>query len=174
MDEIAVIGCGAIGLPVAAALAARGARVAGVDVDPAKLARLAQGESELVDAGLAEALRAALTAGRLTFADRLARADGARTYVVATPTPATPDGRYDPGAIQAALAAIGGVACAGDLVCIRSTVPIGTTRAAAAAFAVSGVGFAACPDRSVAGDAYGEQFTVPHLVGGVDADAGAR
>src|SRR6185437_2511505 len=90
MDEIAVIGCGAIGLPVAAALAARGARVAGVDVDPAKLARLAQGETELVDAGLAEALRAALTAGRLTFADRLARADGARTYVVATPTPASP------------------------------------------------------------------------------------
>jgi UDP-N-acetyl-D-mannosaminuronic acid dehydrogenase len=52
--------------------------------------------------------------------------------------------------------------------------PIGASRALAGAFASGGLLFAACPDRSVAGNAYAEQFSLPHVVGGLGDEAGAR
>jgi nucleotide sugar dehydrogenase len=94
--------------------------------------------------------------------------------VIATPTPVLADGAFDRAPIEQALADVAAVARPGDLVCIRSTLPIGATRELAAAFAAPGVAFAACPDRSVAGNAYAEQFSVPHIVGGLDDEAGAR
>lgn len=59
-----------------------------------------------------------------------------------------------------------------DLVCIRSTVPIGATRQLAAAYSAQRLLFAACPDRSLAGRALSEQFELPHLIGGLDNVAG--
>jgi nucleotide sugar dehydrogenase len=171
---VVVIGCGAIGLPLAVALASVGKRVLGVDSDGAKVAGLCAGRSELVDAGLAPSLREALADGRLAFAAALGAADRAPTYVIAVPTPSAPDGAFDKASLERALAAIGGIARQGDLVCIRSTLPMGATRTLAAAFGGLGLGFAACPDRSIAGAAYEEQFTVPHIVGGLDEDSGAR
>jgi nucleotide sugar dehydrogenase len=52
-------------------------------------------------------------------------------------------------------------------VVIRSTVPIGTTRAAAAALGRP-LRWSACPDRSTAGRALADQATIPHIVGGLD------
>jgi nucleotide sugar dehydrogenase len=172
--DVAIIGCGAIGLPLATALASTGRRVLGVDNDPIKRADLDAGRTDLVDAGLAAGLRAVTADGRLAFAETLERADHARAYIVAVPTPATPDGGFDDGPLMRALAGIARVSRPRDLVCVRSTAPIGTTRALAAAFSGPAAAFAACPDRTVAGDAYAEQFSVPHLVGGLDEDAGAR
>ena len=171
--DVVVIGCGAIGLPLAAALASRGAQVLGIDSDAAKAAELAAGRTELVDAGLADALHEGLSNGRLAFAEALGPADRARAYVIATPTPALADGGFDKTPLKQALAGIAAVARPGDLVCIRSTVPIGVTRGLAKAFAAAGLAFAACPDRSVSGNAYAEQFSVPHIVGGLDEAAGA-
>jgi nucleotide sugar dehydrogenase len=172
--DVVVIGCGAIGLPLAVALAGAGAAVLGIDRDAAKAANLGAGRLELIDAGLGDALREGLATGRLAFAPTLVAADHGRAYVIATPTPASAAGVMDKGPLEGALADIAGVARAGDLVCVRSTVPIGATRALARAFAPLGLAFAACPDRSLAGQAYAEQFTVPHIVGGLGDEAGAR
>jgi UDP-N-acetyl-D-mannosaminuronic acid dehydrogenase len=173
-ERVVVVGCGAIGLPVAVAFAARGARVMGIDTDPAKIAALSAGRTDLVDPGLADGLASGLAGGRLSFAEALSGEPEARAYVVAAPTPASADGGFDSAAFDTALGEIATVARAGDLVCIRSTVPIGTTRARAATFQAADIAFAACPDRSLAGAAFAEQFSVPHLVGGLGADAGQR
>ncbi len=172
--DVVVIGCGAIGLSLAAALASQGAHVLGVDRDAAKAVALGAGHTELIDAGLAGALREGLASGRLAFAHALAAADHARAYVIATPTPSLGDDGFDSGLLEQVLADVATVARPGDLVCVRSTVPIGATRRLATAFAASGLAFAACPDRSVAGNAYAEQFSVPHIIGGLDDAAGAR
>ena len=172
--DAVVIGCGAIGLPLAVALASAGAAVLGIDSDVAKAASLGAGRLDLIDAGLGDALREGLASGRLAFAPMLEAANHGRAYVIATPTPASAGDVMDRGPLEGALAAVAGVARPGDLVCIRSTVPIGATRALARAFAPPGLAFAACPDRSVAGQAYAEQFTVPHIVGGLGDEAGAR
>lgn len=172
--DVVVIGCGAVGLPLAVALASRGVVALGVDSDAAKAAELGAGRSELVDVGLADSLRAGLASGRLAFANALGATDHASAYIIATPTPALADGGFDRAPLEQALADVVAVARPGDLVCVRSTVPIGATRGLATAFSASGLAFAACPDRSVAGNAYAEQFSIPHIVGGLDEAAGAR
>ena len=172
MDEIAVVGCGAIGLPFAAALASRSLRVTGFDVDSARIAQLKRGVGELVDDGLDLALRNALDARTLRFVDRLDRMDRGRTFVIAVPTPIDSSERFDSRPLDAAIAAIENVARDDDLVVLRSTTPIGTLRRYAAR--LGRLAFAACPDRTVAGRAFVEQFSIPHLVGGLDAAATAR
>ena len=69
--QIVVVGCGAIGLPLATAFAARGCDVLGVDTDPARLAALRAGRVGLIDEGLGDALATAVGAGRLAFTDTI-------------------------------------------------------------------------------------------------------
>jgi len=124
---VVVIGCGAIGLPLATALARAGLSVLGVDTDAARLAELQAGRTDLVEPGLAEALREGLGQGRLAFAENLGAVERERAYIVAVPTPILIDGAFDKAPLEAAMAAIAAAARPGDLVCIRSTVPIGAT-----------------------------------------------
>jgi UDP-N-acetyl-D-mannosaminuronic acid dehydrogenase len=169
--EVVVVGCGAIGLALALAFASRRRRALGIDIDADRIAALNAGRHGLVEADFDAPFQAALAEGRLRFAVGIGPADEPRAYVIAAPTPASADG-FDSGPLERALASIAAVARPGELVCIRSTAPIGTTRALAAR--APQLAFAACPDRSIAGRAYPEQFEVPHLVGGLDAAAGTR
>ncbi len=74
--HVVVIGCGAIGQPLAVALAHAGLPVVGIDTDAAKLAELEAGRTDLAEPGLAEALREGLQRGRLAFARGAWRAAG--------------------------------------------------------------------------------------------------
>jgi UDP-N-acetyl-D-mannosaminuronic acid dehydrogenase len=169
--QVVVVGCGAIGLPLATAFATRGFEVLGVDTDPARLAALREGRVGAIDEGLGDALAAAVAAGRLTFADAPAASGRPRAFILAVPTPV--DQRPVLGHVEAAAASVVRAARDGDLMLVRATVPVGTTRRLAAAAAACGrrLLVAACPDRSVAGQCFVEQFSVPHLIGGIDADA---
>jgi UDP-N-acetyl-D-mannosaminuronic acid dehydrogenase len=61
------------------------------------------------------------------------------------------------------------VARGGDLIIVRSTTPVGTLRHLAGFEDARDreLLFAACPDRSIAGRAFAEQFSTPHIVGGL-------
>src|SRR4051812_13333482 len=95
-EQVVVLGCGGIGLPLAVALASRGRRVLGVDVDPERVEALADGRLAVEDAGLQAALRRALAAAAITFSTTLAPSPGGRAYVIATPTPVDEASRFDP------------------------------------------------------------------------------
>ena len=166
--QIVVVGCGAIGLPLATAFATRGFEVLGIDTDPARLAALRGGRSGAIEEGLSDALAAALASGRLAFADALAASDRPRAFILAVPTPV--DRTPVLGHVEAAAASVVRVARDGDLMLVRATVPVGTTRRLADA-ARGKLLVAACPDRSLAGRCFLEQFSVPHIVGGIDASA---
>ncbi|MFI4973427.1 MAG: nucleotide sugar dehydrogenase [Caulobacterales bacterium] len=171
MNEVVVIGCGGVGLPLGVALASRYVRVLGVEIDSERTRRLCLGDPGLEDSRLAGALRTALDRGLIKFAETVEPADSERTWVIATPTPVGPDLRLDDRAIKAAFATVLAAARDGDLVMIRSTVPVGTTRAIANCAAGCGLRFAACPDRTVAGNGFAEQLSTPHIVGGLDEAA---
>lgn len=173
VDEIVVIGCGVVGLPFAVALATRGHRVVGVDVDAQRVATLRAGNGGVQETALASELAATLATEQLRFETELKSSHTLRTYVVAVPTPATVDGTLDRAALDAAVAAIARVIRSGELVMVRSTVPIGTSRAIAARLASTErpVRVASTPDRSLTGRSYADQFEVPHIVGGVCPDA---
>lgn len=172
--EIVVVGCGAVGLPLALAFAARGRRTLGVESDPARLDRLTAAAIAEDPERLDTKLGALSAEGRIGFSARPARGDGAGrcAFVIAVPTPAHADGRFDDRALATAVQAGVAAAAPGDLIAIRSTVPIGTTRALAARHDPQGrLLWASCPDRSFAGRAFADQLAVPHLVGGLTPEA---
>lgn len=173
IDSVVVVGCGAIGLPLAVAFATRGLDVLGVDIDAERVAALSAGRLNVTEADLSEALWRSTTLGRLRFAMSVTPDQQPRAYVLTVPTPVDAHGRPVMASLQAACDAA--VACARDhdLLVIRATVPVGTTRRITRAIAARGrtLGVACCPDRSVAGHSFREQFSVPHVVGGIDAAA---
>ncbi len=91
--EIAVIGLGKLGSPLAAVLASRGHTVVGVDLNPAAVQALNEGRAPVVEPGLQE--RLAMAQGRLRattdFNDAIAATD---ISFVIVPTPSGPDGAF--------------------------------------------------------------------------------
>src|ERR1700722_15496297 len=92
-STLSLIGLGKLGAPMAAALAARGMRVIGVDADAAKVEALQQGRPPVFERGLAETMQAAR--GRLTAPLSVEDAvrDSEITFIVVA-TPADPDGAF--------------------------------------------------------------------------------
>jgi UDP-N-acetyl-D-mannosaminuronic acid dehydrogenase len=172
-SQVVLVGCGAIGLPLAAAFASRGCDVVGVDTDAVRLAALRAGRLSDLDEGLGEAFASAVTAGRLGFQATLAPSGVQRAFILAVPTPVDSAGTPVLANVEAAIEAIATSARDHDLLVVRATVPIGTTRKLAGVLAGRGrrLRVAACPDRSVAGRSFREQFSVPHIIGGMDRHA---
>jgi UDP-N-acetyl-D-mannosaminuronate dehydrogenase len=92
--QIAVIGCGAIGLPIAVAFASRGAEVLGVDNDAQVIAKLAAADTQLLDDGLQDAMKRSLAAGNLRFEQSLGHYSDRRVFVLAVPTPVNDRGGW--------------------------------------------------------------------------------
>jgi UDP-N-acetyl-D-mannosaminuronic acid dehydrogenase len=173
INSVVVIGCGAVGLPLGVAFATRNLDVLGVDIDAERISALQSGRLKLAEASLAEALRQSVEQGNLRFMPSCARASQRRAFIVAVPTPVDDRGVPVLASLQAATEAA--LACAQDhdLLVIRSTVPVGTTRRIALDIAGRNptIMVACCPDRSLSGQSFVEQFSVPHVVGGLEPAA---
>jgi UDPglucose 6-dehydrogenase len=125
-----VIGLGKLGASMAAALASRGYRVVGVDVDPAVVGAVAAGRAPVEEPGLAELLAAHRSHLTATTDTAAAVRDTDVTFVV-VPTPSEPEGGFSIEYARAAMAAVGqGLAqkMGYHLVVMTSTVLPGATR----------------------------------------------
>ena len=123
---VAVIGCGYVGLPLSMAFAEAGFRVAGIDVDAARVAGLAEGTSHILDVPDV-VLREQIEAGRFsatTDHDVLRTAD---VIFVAVPTPSDRAKQPDLRFIVAAAEQIAARLRRGQLVILESTTFPGTT-----------------------------------------------
>jgi UDPglucose 6-dehydrogenase len=169
--NVAVVGMGYVGLTTAVGLAALGHRVAGVDLDRARIAQLKRGDLPIHEPGL----QSALTANHLSieFITDLHEALAARPSIVmiAVQTPAAADGPCDTSFIERAAGEIGRALVAPALIVMRSTVPVGTTRRAGAIAAAefgAPLAVASNPEFLVEGRAY-EAFMQPdRIVVGAD------
>ncbi|WP_084628386.1 UDP-glucose dehydrogenase family protein [Amycolatopsis nigrescens] len=127
--RIVVIGTGYVGLTTGACLAGLGHRVTCVDVDEAKVARLAAGRVDILEPGLAELVGRGLTSGRLTFVvGARAAVSDAEGVFLCVPTPMGAGGAADLRAVEAVAAEIGDVLPPGCALITKSTVPVGTSR----------------------------------------------
>lgn len=127
--KVAVIGLGYVGVPLAAAVAATGAKVVGVDIDPRKVDAINAGRSPLKgrEPGLAELVSAQSSKGRLRATLDTAEIAGADVVAVCVETPIEPS-THDPSykALKSALSGIGRHLKRGALVTIESTLAPGT------------------------------------------------
>jgi UDPglucose 6-dehydrogenase len=126
--RITVIGTGYLGAPHAAAMAALGHEVLGLDVDPGKVAALRSGQVPFHEPGLPELIREGIAAHRLGFTTDVAEAAAyADVHFLCVGTPQRPDSyaadmRHVDGAVEALLPHLR----AGSLLVGKSTVPVGT------------------------------------------------
>ncbi|MDR6904790.1 UDPglucose 6-dehydrogenase [Agromyces sp. 3263] len=157
-------------------MAELGHEVVGIDVDEAKIARLAVGEAPFFEPGLPELLRSAVASGRLTFSTDMADAAGATVHFIAVGTPQL-KGSYsaDLSYVDAAVEGILEHAASGDLIVGKSTVPVGTAERLAGLIADSGTGatLAWNPEFLREGFAVKDTISPDRLVYGVPTDPDA-
>src|SRR5215469_16915060 len=94
--RVTVIGTGYLGLTHAVCMADLGHQVLAIDVDEAKIARAARGESPFFEPGLEPLLRKNLDAGRLRFTTSFAEiGEFGDVHFICVGTPQAADGGAD-------------------------------------------------------------------------------
>ncbi len=125
--HIAVIGSGYVGLVTGACFAEFGVEVTCVDMDAAKIAKLARGETTIYEPGLDQLVTKNLEAGRLRFTTEIRTAvEPAAIVFLAVGTPPAPDGSADLTYIDDAARSVAANMNEYKVVVTKSTVPIGT------------------------------------------------
>jgi nucleotide sugar dehydrogenase len=123
--DLVVVGLGYVGMPLVREAVRTGMRVAGLDVDPGRIARLNSGVSHVDDISDGEVTALLAQGFRATSDDRvLAAAD---TVVICVPTPLDEDRRPDLGAVTEAGRMVADRLGPDTLVVLESTTWPGTT-----------------------------------------------
>ncbi|SIS83248.1 nucleotide sugar dehydrogenase [Alicyclobacillus vulcanalis] len=177
--QIAVVGLGFIGLPLALALCERGERVVGVDVDERKVRELRAGVTHVMEPyrgeSLESILRRHLSSGRFYVTTSLAEAAAqVDTFIVTVGLPVAGDA-VDKAPLLACMRDLGALLSPGQLVLIRSTLVPGMMerdiipRLASASGLVPGRDFhvAYAPERVAEGRAMEEFQTLDVIVAGL-------
>jgi UDP-N-acetyl-D-mannosaminuronic acid dehydrogenase len=177
--DVAVVGLGRVGLPLALSFADRGLRVVGVDNDPTRLAALGEGRMPFSEAGAQELLGRVRDGGLLSLSDRVADAARARHIVITIGTPSFSHIEIDMRDIRAALDELLDVLVEGHSLILRSTVAPGTTEFVAGYVSKhrelrvgEDLFVAHAPERIAAGRFLDEIDTLPCIIGGVGERSG--
>ena len=125
--RVSVTGCGYLGAVHAAAMAALGHDVVGVDNDREKVDALVAGVAPVYEPGLSKLLRTGIDSGRLRFSTDSRDVVGSTVHFVCVGTPQQEDSyAADLTDLHATFRALGGLVGDGDIIVGKSTVPVGT------------------------------------------------
>jgi UDP-N-acetyl-D-mannosaminuronic acid dehydrogenase len=179
--SVAVVGLGRVGLPLALAFADRGLDVIGVERERSILDSVSGGRMPFREPGADELLERVLASGRLELTGSAPEAARADHIVLTLGTPAYENVEIDVSQIREVVDDLLPVLREGHSIVLRSTVAPGTTEWVAGyieqrrglrtgeTLFVSHV-----PERIAANRFLEEIRTLPCIVGGVDANSGAR
>jgi UDP-N-acetyl-D-glucosamine dehydrogenase len=174
--DVAVIGAGYVGVPLAQAFADAGQRVVLIDVLPDLVAALNRGESHIIDVP-SEQLEPHVTTGRIVASTDYEQLKHAAAILIALPTPLTKQREPDLSYVERASHAIGQVLQPGQIVVLESTTYPGTTREIVQPILEersglkAGVDFhlAMSPERVDPGRTDWTTKTTPKVLGGINA-----
>lgn len=166
LDAVVIGGAGHVGLPLAIALANRGARVGIYDVSESAVETVNAGRLPFAEPGAAEPLREARDAGRLEASSDPRIVASAEHVIVVIGTPVDEHLNPDQAAIPNALGGCASHLRDGQLLVLRSTVYPGVTALVEKMVAGLGVDIdvAFCPERIAEGKAMTELFELPQIV----------
>jgi len=177
--DVAVVGLGRVGLPLALSFADRGLKVIGVDNDPLRLDAVAQGRMPFQETGAQELLDRVRSNGALTLTAGVGMAAAARSIVITLGTPSFSHIEIDMRDIRSALDDLLPVLGAGHSLVLRSTIAPGTTEFVAGYLAKhrglrigEEVFVSHAPERIAAGRFLAEIDTLPCIIGGVGPRSG--
>jgi UDP-N-acetyl-D-mannosaminuronic acid dehydrogenase len=179
--HIVIVGLGYVGLTLALVLADIGFQVTGIDVDEARLMQLKRGISYVHEVGINELLREQISKNFNVQKDIPEDGD---VYIISVGTPVMHNpvsGKSEPilTYLQSAVGTIATKLRRGDLVILRSTVPVGTCRKFVKeeferlTGLICGIDFhlSFAPERTAEGRALKELRELPQIIGGYDSDS---
>jgi UDP-N-acetyl-D-mannosaminuronic acid dehydrogenase len=166
LDAVVIGGCGHVGLPLAIALASRGARIGIYDVSQPAVDTVNAGHLPFSEPGAAEPLRSAREAGRLVASADPAIVATAEHVIVVIGTPVDEHLNPDQAAIPNALGGCARYLRDGQILVLRSTVYPGATALVEKMLAGLGIDIdvAFCPERIAEGKAMTELFELPQII----------
>lgn len=177
--DIAIIGLGNAGLPLAAVVADSGIDVVGVDINEERCNRINRGDNPIPEeAGLEDLIK--LHGGkRLVATAKFEDAKGCKTFIVIVPV--FVDAGYNPdfSIMKSALLSLGKILKKGDLVVLETTFPPGTTEEMAESLLTQSSGLsesdfflAYSPERIMTGYSISRLREFPKVIGGRDEESG--
>jgi UDP-N-acetyl-D-mannosaminuronic acid dehydrogenase len=179
--DVAVIGLGRVGLPLAITFADHGLSVLGVDKDSDRLDAVRAGSMPFKEPDTEAPLQRVLAAERLALSERAADAAQADAIVLTLGTPTLSHIEIDMSDIRTVLDALLPHLRAGQLLVLRSTVAPHTTEFVAGYLekhrgfrAGEDIFVAHVPERIAADRFMAEIGTLPCIVGGVGESSGER
>lgn len=125
--KVLVIGAGYVGLVTAAGLADSGHHVILAERNPKRVEQLRRGRLPFYEPGLQDLVQRGMARGSLSLTAEITDLDeSVHVVMVAVGTPSSDDGRVDLGAFDAVMEDIAAHVGGPCVVCIKSTVPVGT------------------------------------------------
>ncbi len=167
-----IYGMGYVGLTLAVSLASLGDKVVGIDINTKIIDLLRSGISHIHEPGLEDILSILLKNESLSFHNTFDDC-APNVHIVCVGTPIT-NSKPNLSALESTLSSIASSLKIEDIVILRSTVPVGTTRDFVIPYLESNSGMKAgvdfsvlfCPERTVEGNALNELKELPQVIGG--------
>ena len=177
--DLAVIGIGRVGLPLALAFADRGLAVLGVDVDESRLDAVRDGRMPFSETGADAVMNRVHESGRFRVTSDVRAAAEAEHIVLTLGTPSFSHIEIDIRDIRSVLDSLLPLLREGHSLILRSTIAPGTTDFVAGSIEkhrglVAGrdISVSHCPERIAAGRFFEEIDTLPCIIGGVGQASG--
>src|SRR3954447_18809206 len=177
--DVAIIGCGRVGLPLALAFADRGLRTIGIEIDPGRVAAVRAARMPFDEPEAPAILSRVTAAGTIAWSDRVADAARAEHIVITLGTPSFSHIEIDMRDIRSALDDLLPLLQPGHALTLRSTIAPGTTEFVAGYLhkkrgldVGEEVFVAHAPERIATGRFFDEIVSLPCIVGGVGERSG--
>ena len=175
--QVCILGLGYVGLTLAVAMADVGFEVLGVEIRDEVRDALAKGRAHFHEPGLEERLQRVVHTGNFKSAKNIPQGWGSSVYIITVGTPLSADGHSRMDIVENVGREVAQHLKDGDLVIMRSTVKLGTTRKIiTSVLGSTGKQFdlAFCPERTLEGRALVELRQLPQIVGGMSNAAAVR
>lgn len=175
--NICILGLGYVGLTLATVMAEVGFKVLGVEIRDEVLNKLNNAEPHFYEPGLSKRLKRVIKRKDFRFSKNIPAGCEATVYIITVGTPLGQDGKCRMDMVTNVSREITGHLKNGDIVIMRSTVKVGTTRKVVMPIleeARVDFALAFCSERTIEGQALMELRQLPQIVGGITLTASVR
>ena len=175
--DVCILGLGYVGLTLAVVMADIGFKVTGVEIRQNICDLIKQGRAHFHEPGLEEKLRRVVQNGSLICENKIPQNYNGTVFIITVGTPLSKNGLTRMDMIENVANEVSSNIKNGDLVIMRSTVKLGTTRKNILPIlnnSKSSFDIAFCPERTLEGRALLELRELPQIVGGIDNKATLR
>ncbi len=174
--KVCVMGLGYVGLTLAVTLADVGFEVLGVEIRDDVLKLIRSGEPHFFEPGLKGRLESVINSNKLKFSKKIVKSFNADVYIITVGTPIDSSNNVNKKMINNVCREISDFIKNDNLIILRSTVEVGTTKKIKHYFKKKKkhIQISFCPERTIEGKAMIELRSLPQIVGAETLEVALR